>query len=92
MHYTFVEIGTSDFDTMLQTCTPEDRGLSVDPIQFYLDRLPNLPNVTKVLAAVSDKDGTASVFFVPLDAIEKHGLPDWVRGSNAINDYPPPWY
>ena len=35
MDYTFIEIGTSDFETLLQDAKSTDVGLSVDPIQMY---------------------------------------------------------
>lgn len=63
--YDFIEIGTSDFDTLIQSCPHKDRGLCVEPLSFYLDRLPNKPNVRKVHAAISDKDGEIEIFFLP---------------------------
>jgi len=52
-HFDFVEIGTSDFDTEIQQSVAGERGLSVEPLQFYLDRLPDKRGVTKVCAAIS---------------------------------------
>jgi hypothetical protein len=87
--YDFIEIGTSDFDTEIQTCPDSSRGLAVDALQLYLDRLPSKPNVTKVCAAVTGvvKEGaptTMDVFYVEPDDIRKHGLPAWVRGCNSV--------
>lgn len=84
MDYDFVEIGTSDFDTLIQTCPDSAIGLSVDPIQYYLDRLPIKPHVTKVNAAVSDSDGEVACYYVPEEKIRAHNLPQWVRGCNSI--------
>lgn len=84
MDYDFVEIGTSDFDTLIQTCPDTAVGLSVDPIQYYLDRLPVKPHVTKVNAAVSDSDGEVTCYYVPEEKIRIHNLPQWVRGCNSI--------
>ena len=41
MHYDFIEIGTSDFDTLIENAKDTDIGLSVDPMQIYLDKLPD---------------------------------------------------
>lgn len=86
MHYTFIEVGTSDFETLLQECEdPSARGLSVEPIQPYLDRLPDKPNVTKVNVALSNTNGSAQFFYIPPDVIEEKGFPSWMRGCNSIH-------
>lgn len=46
----FIEIGTSDFETLIQTCDDNTYGLSIEPIKKYIDRLPNRPNVVKINA------------------------------------------
>jgi len=84
MDYDFIEIGTSDFDTLLQT-TKNQIGLSIEPIKFYLDKLPNNPHVIKVNCAVSDIDGTTDIFWVDPKDIEKHNLFSYLRGCNSIN-------
>jgi hypothetical protein len=84
MHYNFIEIGTSDFDTEIQTCADSAVGLSIDPILYYLQRLPSKQHVMRVLGAISDSDGFTDVYFVPPEMIELHRLPDWVRGCNSI--------
>ena len=38
MRYDFIEIGTSDFDTLLQESQSEI-GLSIEPLKIYLDNL-----------------------------------------------------
>ena len=59
IHYDFIEIGTSDFHTLIESATDKTIGLSIEPIKTYLDRLPNKENVFKVQAAVSDSDSTS---------------------------------
>ena len=49
MNYDFIEVGTSDFDTLIQDATDNCIGLCIEPIKFYLDRLPNKPNVKKII-------------------------------------------
>jgi hypothetical protein len=46
-HYDFIEIGTSDFDTLIETSDDKTVGLSIEPIKYYLDRLPERKNVKK---------------------------------------------
>jgi FkbM family methyltransferase len=89
MKYDFVEIGTSDFDTLVQTATDTTRGISIEPIQYYLDRLPNPANVVKLCCAVSPNNQTAmlEMYYVPDHMIQAHGLPEWLRGCNSIGGY-----
>ncbi len=88
MNYDFVEIGTSDHTTLIQSCKSDSVGLSVEPLKIYLDRLPSKPNCTKVNCAVSDRDGSVDIFYVPLDKLEtlseKYDHVGWIRGSNSI--------
>jgi FkbM family methyltransferase len=83
-HYSFIEIGTSDFDTLLQTATDDQRGLSIDPLQFYLDNLPNKQNCKKQCAAISDHCGEIDIYYVRPDTIRSLNLPAWVRGCNHV--------
>lgn len=83
MYYDFIEIGTSDFDTEIQRAG-DRRGLSVEPIPLYLDRLPNPPSVTKANLAVSNYNGQTSVYYVLPGDINKYRLPSWIRGCNSI--------
>jgi FkbM family methyltransferase len=83
-HFDFVEIGTSDFSTMLQAAADDVIGLSVEPLSDYLNRLPDRTNVKKVNAAISDQDGELPMYFVPEKSITKFGLPQWVRGCNSL--------
>jgi len=84
MHYDFVEIGTSDFDTEIERCREYDRGLCVEPLLVYLNRLPTKRYVHKVLAAVSNTDGWVDCYYIPEEVIKSHNLPPWLRGCNSI--------
>lgn len=87
MHYDFIEIGTSDFDTEIQRARMYDRGISIDPILYYLNRLPNKNFIHKVLAAVSDKDDVVKTYYIPEETIQKYNWPWWLRGCNSIHKY-----
>lgn len=85
-HYDFIEIGTSDFDTMLETCTDTEKGLSIEPLFMYQMNLPNRENVEKLNVAISDRDGILKVHYIDLADIIKYDMPDWVRGCNSIDN------
>jgi hypothetical protein len=83
-HYNFIEIGTSDFDTLIQTCDDTSIGLSIDALNCYLDLLPEKKHVKKIHAGISDNDGYMDIYFIPPELIQSHGLISWVRGCNSI--------
>jgi glycosyltransferase involved in cell wall biosynthesis len=82
--YDFIEIGTSDFETEIQNAGLK-RGISIEPVKRYLDALPNPPYVTKIHGAVSNVSGTIDVYSISPEDIQKHNLPDWIRGCNTVN-------
>lgn len=54
-NYDFVEIGTSNFDTLIEKADDNILGISVDIIKYYIDKLPNKKNVKKYNIGISDK-------------------------------------
>jgi hypothetical protein len=91
MKYDFIEIGTSNFDTLIEAADDTTVGLSIEPIGYYLDQLPNRANVKKLDIAVArnNKFGFMDVYYVPERTIRARGLPDWLRGCNSVGGYHP---
>jgi hypothetical protein len=89
MKYDFVEIGTSNFATLIESATDTTVGLSIEPILSYLDQLPDRPGVKKLNCAVSrtNQNEMLEVYYVTEADIIKHQLPDWLRGCNAVGEY-----
>ena len=87
MNLQYLEIGTSDFDTIVQKSN--DVGMSVEPIKYYLDRLPSKENNIKVNCAISTdgQEGQVEVYYVPAEVIHANKWPNWLRGCNSVNDY-----
>jgi autotransporter strand-loop-strand O-heptosyltransferase len=85
INYDFIEIGTSNFHALIIDCPEDSVGLSIEPLQKYLNDLPDKPNVTKVAAAISDQDGEIDIYNIPLVNIHKHNLPIWVKGCNSVS-------
>lgn len=85
--YDFIEIGTSDFDTEIQKATDNTIGLSIEPIKYYLDKLPNKLNIQKLEMAISNENGNCLIYYMPIETINKYNFPKWFRGCNSINDY-----
>lgn len=93
--YDFVEIGTSMFDTEIEKESalqtegkPTRRGLSVEPMSIYLDKLPDVSTVTKVNCAVGYERGQFEIFYLDPALIERH-FPgkenQWLYGVNSIS-------
>lgn len=80
----FVEVGTCDFETLIQNASDVTFGLSIEGIKSFLDKLPDKPNVKKIHRIVSDHEGEAKIFSVRSDLLYR--LPEWVRGSNSIHE------
>lgn len=88
-----VEIGTSNFDTIIQAkakTDPNATGLSVDAMQPYINQLPNMKCWTKLARAVVGKtqdvppSGELPTFFVDQQDIVKYNLHDFLRGCNSV--------
>jgi hypothetical protein len=91
MDIDFLEIGTSNFDTLIQTCDDSETGISVDAIKYYLDCLPNKPNIKKIHTAItSDRTSDSiDIYYIPEDIIISNNLYDWFKGCNTIGDFHP---
>lgn len=85
MRYDFIEIGTSDFDTLLESSQCEI-GISIEPLKFYLDNLPDKDNVIKLNCAISDRNDVVDVYWIDPSDIETYNLPGWLRGCNSIKE------
>ena len=87
--YDFIEIGTSNFDTLIQSCDSTTKGISVDAVKYYIDALPNKENCIKLNLGISNVNTTLDVYYIPEEIIEKHKLPGWFKGCNCINTFHP---
>ena len=87
--YDFIEIGTSDFDTLLQKSDGNKRGISIDPLNYFLDRLPVKQNCKKICCAISDKEGEEDIYYITEETIKNYNLPSFVRGCGSLYNYHP---
>jgi hypothetical protein len=87
--YDFIEIGTSNFDTLIQPASDITKGISVDAVKYYIENLPNKLNVKKINIGISNVNSTVNVYYIPENIIEQQNLPHWFKGCNCINDYHP---
>lgn len=88
-HLNFLEIGTSSFDTLINSSAEGVVGLSVEPVKEHFDKLVETENKKKVQLLISSKCGSDLIYFVSQENIKKYNLPFWVNGCNSIH-YPHP--
>lgn len=81
MKYDYIEIGTSDFD-LLCVKNKDKKGISVEPVRYYFERIPNIEGNTKAHAAISREYRICDVYYVPPDVMKIEKLPNWARGYN----------
>ena len=89
MKYDFIEIGTSNFETLIETASDDIIGISVEPIGFYLDDLPSPAGVKKLKCAVSrnNLNETLEVYYIPPDVIKEYNLGHCLTGCNSVGGY-----
>lgn len=80
MHFDCVDIGTSDFDTS----SGQGLVLLVEPLKYYLDRIPDAAGTKKINCAISDDPGQEFMYYIPDTVIEQYSLPWWLRGCNSL--------
>ncbi|CAM9130579.1 unnamed protein product, partial [Ectocarpus fasciculatus] len=68
--YDFIEIGTSGFDTLIESAPARLWGLSVEPLKHLQDTLPNRNNVVKVSCAIGDEPGWKDIYYLPSSFME----------------------
>jgi FkbM family methyltransferase len=84
MHYNFIEIGTANFDSLIEKSSDTVNGLSIEPLKHLLNQLPNKLNVEKLNIAISNKQGTIDIYYVTQETIDQYDLPWWVIGSSSV--------
>lgn len=85
MHYDYVDIGTSNFDTSADLLSDDTAILLVEPLNFYLDYFKGKDNVKLCNCAISNTSGTELIYFLPEEYINKHfSDKKWLRGCNSI--------
>jgi FkbM family methyltransferase len=77
----FIEIGTSDFDTLEPLASNGWSGIFVEPVKELLDNIPKHDNCIYENVAIANYIGTTQIRFYDPEWAE-----DWVRGVGTIVD------
>lgn len=89
LNYNFIEIGTSNFETLIEKANDDTMGISVDAVKYYINQLPEKPNVKKINVGISNKKTILDVYYIPEKVIDENNLPNWFKGCNCIEKYHP---
>jgi FkbM family methyltransferase len=89
MKYDFVEIGTSDFDTLISKADKGEKGISIDAVSEYSQRLDIREGVKVLNLAVSDFNGYEKVYFVNPEDVESYSLPHFIKGCGRLGEKHP---
>jgi len=81
MNYEFIEVGTCCFGTLIESHA--GLGLSIEPLQCYLNQLPDRKDVQKVCGAIGESDGFQNIYHVDPD---DPSIPMWMKGSSKIGE------
>ena len=76
----FIEIGTSDFETLLPLTKNGWKGIFVEPVKYLLDNLERVEGCEYVNAAINVYDGTTNVHYATNPAKQ------WQRGVGYIDE------
>jgi len=87
--YDFVDIGTCDFEIGSGTFAKNKKYLLVEPLLQYLTNIPSSKNITKVNAAIGNKEEILKIYYISESNIKKYNLPYWTRGCNKLNEKHP---
>lgn len=89
----FVEVGTADFDTITHRAERLGlKGVAVEPIAYYLDRLPEVQGCRRVQSAVGREPGSVICHYLDPDLFRNYpGLPMWLSGCSCIGRDHPLW-
>jgi FkbM family methyltransferase len=90
MHYHYVDIGTSNFNTSADFAVndPSINVLLVEPLDFYLNYFKGKDNIKLCNSAIGDIEGTSTIYFLPEEFIENNFvMPDkfYLKGCNKLD-------
>ena len=87
----FIEIGTSNFETLIQDCNKNVVAVCVEPLTEYIDQLPRYNNVIYINCAISADNlyGTDTIYYIPEKIIIDKNIHNNLKGCNKMGKLHP---
>ena len=85
----FIEIGTSDFDTLIPLAKGGWKGIFVEPVEYLLDNLERIDGCEYVNAAITAHNGKTTINYHSNPEEEWHKGIGYVTDKNIIGDFIP---
>ncbi len=84
VNYNFIEIGTSNSETLIEKADDTTMGICVDAVKYNINKLPEKSNVKKINMGISNKNTILDVYYIPEKVIDENKLPQYFKGFNCI--------
>ncbi len=84
----FLEVGTSNFNTIIGDCPDDYMGISIEPLKFYLDDLPSKPHVKKLaVALVPEPISHIDIYYIHPEKINnpENKIHGFMKGCNSVS-------
>lgn len=79
----FVEVGACDFDTCEQLIHNGWKGIVIEPVKHYYDKLTKYPQIHYENIAISDQEGESEIHFINPEHIV-HENQQWLKGISSL--------
>jgi len=87
--YNFIEITTSNYNTLIEKADNNTKGLFVNAVKCYIDKFPEKSNIKKINIGISDKNTNLDMYYIPEKVIEENKLPNLFKWYNCIGNFHP---
>jgi len=79
----FIEVGSCDFDTCEQLIKNGWKGIVIEPVKYYYDKLTKYPHIHYENIAISDKECETNIHYINPEYIinEKQ---EWLKGISSL--------
>ena len=79
----FIEVGACDFDTCEQLIHNGWKGIVIEPVKHYYDKLTKYPQIHYENIAISDKEGESEIHYINPEHIV-HENQQWLKGISSL--------
>ena len=79
----FIEVGACDFDTCEQLIHNGWKGIVIEPVKHYYDKLTKYPQIHYENIAISDKEGESEIHYINPEQIV-HENQQWLKGISSL--------